>query len=399
MTAALTASAHRARTAILAAFLGFGGIIGLFAGAVPAVARLGNIDNQTLGWCFTVFTLAGVTMQGFGSRLGRCFSAKSILLATMPSAFLSLAVLMAARSAFAFAAALIVFGIVMAVLDLYMNGEATKLEDAVQQPLMSGFHGAVSLAIAVFAVISGVLSSAFGPLATIPFAAVILGLTGLAIFRLLPGTAGAQADHHAKSALRIGRRQLVRLAGHGLSFGLVTAAETSAVFWAAKLFADQSPALAVIAGAGIAFFSGCQATSRFAGDRLRKKFGDQQLIVGSIALATAGCAGVGLLDGFTGRAMSLALFGVGVGAIVPIILAAVSREMGEARVKGIGIVAAVSGVPRTFAPWIFGVIAAQSSIAQGFLAAAIGLGIALLIVFALRLQTMQKDEPPLRNAV
>ena len=397
LAAAALIPAVAARRALLATFLGFGGFIGLFAGAVPTVTRLGGIDNQTLGWCFTIFTLAGITTQALGSRLGRWFSPKSILLTLFPVGVFAIALLMAARSGAAFAAALVGFGIVTALIDLYMNSEATILEETSGRPLMTVFHGCVSLNIALFAVISSVLAAEFGPLSTMPVAIAIGLITSFVISRLLRDGPSDAASQRSASHVPIARSQLIRLAGHGLSLGLVTAAETSAIFWAAKLFADHSSALSMIAGAATAFFAGFQAAARFAGDSLRKYFGDLSLLIGSIFVATAGCLSIGVFDNAIVRAFALAIFGVGVGAIVPIILAAIGREMGDARVRGIGISAAVSGVPRTVLPWIFGLIAAGSSIAHGFLAASVCLVLALVIVLVLNAQSSRNAQPPLRN--
>ena len=166
----------------------------------------------------------------------------------------------------------------------------------------------------------------------------------------------------------------------GLAAGLVIAGETAAVMWSAKLLDQQAAALAAIAGIGVAFFGLCHAAIRFVGDRSRARFGDMPLMLGSLIIAAAGFAAIGLSQNFAMSVAAFALVGFGTACVIPCIFALAGRLTAANRAKGIGFISLVAGIPRVLAPWLFGWLAETQSTSFAFAMCALGMLAALMCI-------------------
>ena len=65
-------------------FAAFGAVVGVFSGAIPAMARQTGLGSEALGLGLTVMTFANVAVMGFGGALARRFPHPVILLASLP---------------------------------------------------------------------------------------------------------------------------------------------------------------------------------------------------------------------------------------------------------------------------------------------------------------------------
>jgi MFS family permease len=172
----------------------------------------------------------------------------------------------------------------------------------------------------------------------------------------------------------------------GLAAGLSVAAETSALFWSAKLLNEQAPSLAAIAGLGAAFYGGCNAVVRFMGDPLRARFGDIPVMLASLILAMLGFAVLGLSTSFTLSVLAFAGVGFGLAITCPCLFNIAAAQVPANRAAALSFISFIAGAPRIFAPWIFGWVATSHSTSFAFglcgavLAAAIGLIIYLRLL-------------------
>ena len=116
----------------------------------------------------TAMPVTGTLVARFGCRRVMCFSTLLVLM-MMP-------LLATADSHLVMAAALMLFGAGLGMLDVAMNYQAVQVEQAADKPMMSGFHGFFSLGgILGAGTVSLLLSQSFTPLAaTLVVMAVML---------------------------------------------------------------------------------------------------------------------------------------------------------------------------------------------------------------------------------
>ena len=372
------------RAAVTAAFIAYGASAGLWAGAIPAVTRNAAIDSLSLGLGLTFYGIAYVATMSWGGALARFATNRAIILASLPLIALSETFLLLSGELSWFLPALIVFGACQGVLDLYMNAEGSYVESDLARPIFTRFHAAASATMAIFAIIGSVIMADAGALwtAAILWLVLLLGFAFIAL-RLPPRfSAMARATPDTPAP------RLAPLVILGLAAGLVIAGETAAIMWSGKLLDEQAPALLAIAGLGTAFYALCNACLRFAGDDIRARFGDISLIIGSLLLAIAGFALIGLSQSFLLSTIAFALTGFGTACIIPAIFALTARHMSENRAKALGIVSLVAGLPRIAAPWFFGWIATLHSTSFAFGLCAVAMAMAL--GFILLLQVLLK---------
>jgi MFS family permease len=366
------------RTAILGVFLAFGAAVGLWSGAIPTIAKASAIDEASLGLGLTIYTLTYVLTMFFGGRLARFATIRAILLTGLPLVALSGSALLLATTPFAIMAGLILFGAVLGLVDLIMNAEGSYIEADLKRPIFTAFHGSASAGMAIFAILGSMLSVRFGTEATALALIAVLAAAWWLIWHSLPGRHLAMARTGRLSALP----HLAPLVILGLVAGLVIAGETASMLWSAKLLTDEAPGFAAIAGLGASFFGLCMAAMRFSGDTIRARIGDIPLMLGSLVIAGAGFTMIGLCSDFWLSVVGFAIHGFGTACVIPSIFALSAGYMAANRAAGIGFVSLIAGVPRTLAPWLFGAIAAHSTLAFAFglSAGAYVLGLALIIL-------------------
>jgi MFS family permease len=235
--------------------------------------------------------------------------------------------------------------------------------------------------MAVFAVLGSLITANASPL----WAAAILclGLCAAVVFiaRRLPARFFAMA-RIASDAPPPRHAPLILL---GLAAGLVIAGETAAIMWSARLLDEQAPALAEIAGLGVAFYGLCNSAVRFAGDGIRARFGDLPLVHTSVLVAMAGFALIGLSGSFIPSSIAFALTGFGTACVIPTLFAIAARHMLKNRARALAILSLVAGLPRVMAPWVFGVVATahSTSFAFGLCAAAMAVAAGFVLAFQL----------------
>jgi MFS family permease len=366
------------RAALILVFMGFGAIVGCWAGAIPTVSRAAGIGHFELGVGLAISTFATVLVMSCGGLLGRLISYRSLILAALPLAAFATAALLSSSSPGIFVAGMILFGSCIGLLDIAMNAEASAIERDLRRPVFTFFHGALSATMPAFALLSSYVSVRYGLWLTI-LITLLVALPGLiAVYFAVPARSLAAAPQTG-GGLDRHRVVLVLL---GLAAGATVSVETSAIFWSAKLLDEIAPALAAISGLGAAFFGVCTAMVRLPGDRLRAKFGEIPLMLGSLILATGGCIALGQTSSFAASVIAFAAIGFGTAILCPCIFAMAANTTPENRAGGIGFVSLVAGAPRIAAPWIFGWVAEGSSIgaAFGLCAALLATAFALLVV-------------------
>ena len=364
----------------MAVFAAFGSCVGIFAGSVPQLIAHYQLDNASYGIGVTVMTAATVGAMGASGWLARHVSHRGLLMFLLPAVLALIALLLTATHIALFFIAAALYGAASGSLDVIMNAEGGMIEVDLRRPVYTAFHGAVSLSIAFFAILSSYLSTRYGTTASILAAACCVGTAMIMVWRSVPARTLPEKAPVGEKPAPLRAAFSMPLILMGLAAGLIIASEISALLWSSKLLAESAPQLAEISGLGGAFFGLCNAIVRFPGDRLRARFGELPLMSVTILFAIIGFAGLALTNSFVLNVLFFALTGMGLAILCPCLFAMAARETPHNRAAGLSIALLIAGIPRTLAPMIFGGIAELFSIRAAFGVSAVALLGALAVI-------------------
>lgn len=367
------------RAAVMVLFTSFGAAVGALSGSMPSIMRNADISSETVGLGLTISTFMTVSAMVLGGHLARYASNRAMLLGVLPIFSVLLFAYLTSASPLWFYLTVIPMGFAFGVTDLFMNAEATAIEHDLQRPVFTAFHGCVSLGVASAAIAASFISTMIGTWATAFLAVACFGLAWVFIF------------HNIKPRKLIGGRSArigaipfkLPLILLGTAAGLIIAGETAALLWSAKLLDELAPMLAAIAGLGAAFYGFCNAVVRFPGDVLRARFGDVPLMIGSLLVAIAGFTGLGITESFAASVMAFAMVGLGTAVLVPCIFAMAAGFVPDNRPGALSFMSLFTIVPRTLAPWLFGLAAAGLGIGAAFGLVAVALTVSLVLIMIL----------------
>ncbi|PEI05352.1 MFS transporter [Pantoea agglomerans] len=292
-----------------------------WAPLVPFARDRLQLSGASLGallLCLGIGSLAAMPVTGtlvarFGCRRVMGFSTLLVLL-MMP-------LLATAGSHLVMAAALMLFGAGLGMLDVAMNYQAVQVEQAADKPMMSGFHGFFSLGgILGAGTVSLLLSRAFTPLhATLVVMAVML----LLLLWRLPVLMNKRLHQPDQSWLVIPRGWVAFL---GLLCFILFLAEGAVLDWGAVLLL-QNPAMSpAYAGLGYAVFSVAMTLGRFSGDKIIQRFGRYPVMLTGALTAAAGMTLAVWLPWPEIALLAFLLVGFGLSNTVPMLFNAAGNQ-------------------------------------------------------------------------
>ncbi|MDF2043990.1 MULTISPECIES: MFS transporter [unclassified Pantoea] len=292
-----------------------------WAPLVPFARDRLQLSGASLGallLCLGIGSLAAMPVTGtlvarFGCRRVMCISTLLVLM-MMP-------LLATADSHLVMAAALMLFGAGLGMLDVAMNYQAVQVEQAADKPMMSGFHGFFSLGgILGAGTVSLLLSRDFTPLtATLVVMAIML----LLLLWRLPVLMNARLHQPDQPWLVIPRGWVAFL---GLLCFILFLAEGAVLDWGALLLL-QNPAMSpAYAGLGYAVFSVAMTLGRFSGDKIIQRFGRYPVMLTGALTAAAGMSLAVWLPWPEIALLAFLLVGFGLSNTVPMLFNAAGNQ-------------------------------------------------------------------------
>ena len=349
----------------MGAFFVAGAVLATWVPYIPLVQRRLGLSEGDLGWALFAMTagaLTGVVSTGalierFGSR-GVTFGAGVLFCLLLPAPVF-------AASFWPLAGALYVFGAVFGSLDVAMNAQAAKVQQAAGRSLMSSFHGLYS--------VGGMAGSALaGLLLSLQVSAVshILGI--VVAMALLSAWAAMRLLETPQGELRSGPALTLPLGpvvGMSVLAFLIFVGEGAVMDWATVYLANVIEADPGMAVAGFTAFSTAMAAGRFLGDWATTKIGAMRFGLWSAALSAAGLALALATASLWIAVAGFAVAGLGFANLIPILFTRAAEATPDEPQKGIAGVAGIG---------YFGLVAGPPVI--GFTAEAVGLRGALWFV-------------------
>jgi len=357
-----------ARWATRGQFLLFGCLTGIWGVHIPSVKAHYGLDASALSFALLALAVGAVlclTMAGrVVSRLGP--RAAALLAGVLMSA--ALAAMLAPRDFTVLIALALAFGGTFALFDVAINAEGSELEAVSGKKVMSGFHGMFSLGGMTGAALAALLIRAAVP------APVQLAVAGAAMAALVATASAFMLPLRAAGVAPPVRYRLphgaLAVLGGLAAVGLL--AEAAIYDWSVLYLQDEVGAAPALAALGFASFSAAMAATRFAGDALRTHVSAPRLLAGSGLLAAFAMAAVLVVREPIVALIGLALVGVGLANVVPILFMAASKVPGVAPANGIAAVSSIGYLGMVAGPPLVGGIAQLSSLSWGLGVAVVG---------------------------
>ncbi|WP_404934341.1 MFS transporter [Nitratireductor sp. L15S-10] len=370
------------RWAVAACFFVNGFMVGSWAPQIPVVASRFELSETALGLLILVFGCGAVAVMPLcGYLIGR-FGSRIVLRVAAVVCALSFGGLVGAAQIWQMVAALIFFGAFLGAMDISMNANAVAVERWLGRAVMSSSHGFWSLGGFFGAGAGGLLLERFGYMAhagmvvAFAFALVVITLP----FLIVEARPVAGENGHGRSGLP--RNPMVYVTGLVALFCMLP--EGAVLDWAALYLRQEMDA--GIAEASLAFtaFSGAMAIMRFAGDRLRNRFGAVRTLRYSGIVATIGMLGAGFATSPMLATIAFALSGMGIANMVPIVFSAAGNQPGISPGAGMSVATTIGYSGMLVAPSLVGFIAERTGFAPIFLAFSILLACVLMLANLVR---------------
>jgi len=361
------------RVAVTLTFIAFGAVMGSQTGAIPVLKQQTGADAFVFGILASCGTLANIVAMSLGGVIAKRFDNRNVLLFILPVDFAALVYALMVNSIFSFGLSFAFINFTIGCTDLFMNAEAGVVEHEAKKPIFASFHGAVLLAMGFFGLVSGFIAVTYGPLwaalAALPFVVAAV----YAVNKAIPHRPVHIANTNASNVV-LPRKILILI---GVIIGMDVAAELTCIQWSGQLLAQLQPSLAAYSGLGIAFYGLFNGGIRSVGDNLRHYFTDLTLVAASLVVSLIGFIVLALNPGFVISIIAFAITGMGLGLIFPCLFSVAAKLAPEARPAALGLVSFVSGPARICFPFLLGAIAQVYGLSMIYLAAGLGVTVAL----------------------
>lgn len=337
-----------------------------WAPLVPFARDRLQLSGASLGallLCLGIGSLAAMPVTGtlvarFGCRRVMCFSTLLVLM-MMP-------LLATADSHLVMAAALMLFGAGLGMLDVAMNYQAVQVEQAADKPMMSGFHGFFSLGgILGAGTVSLLLSQSFTPLAA---TLVVMAVMFLLLLWRLPVLMNERLHQPDQPWLVIPRGWVAFL---GLLCFILFLAEGAVLDWGALLLLQNPEMSPAWAGLGYAVFSVAMTLGRFSGDKIIQRFGRYPVMLTGALTAAAGMSLAVWLPWPEIALLAFLLVGFGLSNTVPMLFNAAGNQQDMPANLAISAMTTLGYAGILSGPALIGFISQWISLSGAFLAIAL----------------------------
>lgn len=306
----------------------------------------------------TAMPVTGTLVARFGCRRVMCFSTLLVLM-MMP-------LLATADSHLVMAAALMLFGAGLGMLDVAMNYQAVQVEQAADKPMMSGFHGFFSLGgILGAGTVSLLLSQSFTPLAA---TLVVMAVMLLLLLWRLPVLINERLHQPDQPWLVIPRGWVAFL---GLLCFILFLAEGAVLDWGALLLLQNPEMSPAWAGLGYAVFSVAMTLGRFSGDKIIQRFGRYPVMLTGALTAAAGMSLAVWLPWPEIALLAFLLVGFGLSNTVPMLFNAAGNQQDMPANLAISAMTTLGYAGILSGPALIGFISQWISLSGAFLAIAL----------------------------
>lgn len=388
------------RFAVAGTFFLNGFALGSWTPQVPVVGARMGLEPAAYGFMILLFGLGAVAaMPAIGAMIVRLGS-KPPLLITQVLLGVAFPFILAFPHPLVIGAALFLYGVGLGGMDVAMNANAVSVERSLGRAIMSSCHGFWSLGAVAGSGLGGILIETFGAFAHAALVGTLVILT-LAVItpRLLsdrraPVSSASAAGPASAQAGGYGRAPILLAIAIGFMALAGFVQEGVVIDWSAVYLRQDLGVSLALSGFGFATFSLAMAAFRFAGDRVRERYGAVRTLRASLLFALAGALVLATATTLPVALAGFLVLGVGLSNVVPIAFSAAGNVEGLKDGTGISIASGIAYAGGLVAPSAIGLIAAAFSFSAIFA----GLGVIALLLMASARLVARADRPALASA-
>lgn len=355
-------SARREQIATRVIFFVLGVVMAGFAPLVPLIKARLAVDEGTLGLLLLCVGLGSMVAMPFAGALTSRFGCRRVILVGAAVMVLIFPLLALLDTIPAIAAAILVLGAALGLVDVTMNIQAVLVERDAGRPMMSGFHGLFSVGGMVGAGgLSFVLSLGMQPLV----AAILLSVVAaIATVLIIPGLLPYGDRSSEKHPLFVLPRGMVLLVGVLCLFTFL--AEGSVLDWSGVFLTTLRGADIGTAGLGYAAFAVAMTICRLTGDRIRAALGERRVLLGGGLIGALGFVVVLAVPSFEAGLVGYFLVGVGASNLVPVLFSAAGRSRDMPSGLAVTAVSTLGYLGLLAGPAVIGLVADATSLPVAF---------------------------------
>lgn len=346
---------NKSRTAVTAAFITNGFVVGSFFARVPDFKQKFDVSTGQFSVALFLDALGVLLSIGIAGKLSAKYGSRTVAIPATYLLSLSLFLTGLTSNFIQFCIALFFVGGLLALQDVPMNTHAIAIEHKFEKKLMSTFHAMFSLGGFAGAFTGGLFSQA--KISPAVHTLIVGTLTTLAAFLLrnwwLPASIDIhEIERHEKRKRRPGIFWILGIIALCASVG-----EGAAGDWGGILTRETFGASPFMSALPYVLFSTTMVIGRLLGDRIRARFGGRQLLITGGVISGFGLASGLLIGGNIAVIAGWAFLGSGLGFVIPVAFSKAgeiakdkySKEIapseGVALVGGIGYSGFMAGPP------------------------------------------------------
>lgn len=293
-----------------------------WAPLVPYAKDRLHADTSLLGTILLFLGLGAVIGMPMASIFSNKFGCKKVTILASCGLVITLPLLAFLSTPVFFALALFFFGLSIGAIDVAANIHGTQVQTLAQTPLMSNFHGFYSIGGLVGVTfttlfLAFIQSSVF--FAALLTAFIILICMIVASFNFLP-----HQQPEEMPPLFVMPKGIVLIIG--LLCLLVFLAEGAFLDWGAILLVQEKQVDLRIAGIGYVAFALALTISRFTGDKLVTRFGENKILFLGLFVTGIGLLLTALSSTMIFALLAISITGLAAGNLVPIIFSLTAKQ-------------------------------------------------------------------------
>ncbi|MEM1130937.1 MAG: MFS transporter [Pseudomonadota bacterium] len=350
--------------AVAAIFALNGGLFGIWASRIPAVADRHALDPAALGLLLLLLAAGAIIAFPLAGRAADRFGAARVTLWLIVVYTFALLLIALAPTITAVALALMLFGAMHGGSDVTMNAWGAEVERHLGRPVMSSFHAMWSLGAGLGAG-TGFLAVTAGLGITAHFVAAGLPL---ALFCIWLASIDWTSDRHQPTTrppvFALPRGGLI---GVGVMAFCAALGEGSVADWSAIYLVLTTGVSEARAALGYAAFSLAMVVMRLLGDRVVLKLGPVRSARLAGTFAALGALVVFLSGGFWMAIAGFVLMGVGYAVVMPLAFSRAANDPDVSPGTGIAGMATFGYGGMLLGPPVIGFVAEATSMHTAFL--------------------------------
>lgn len=364
---------------------------GTFAANIPHIKEALGLTPGMLGLALLCCSLGGFVAMQFTAPLIKRLGLRLLLAILAPVFPLVLIVIGLSNSFAMLAIAFGIFGGLTSIAGIAVNAQAIDIEKAYAKSIMSSFHALFSVGGLVGAGVGGVFAAHHLPIVqSMAIVAVALSVLGMMVITKLFDVTkyDFKEDHtvietpHKHHKAKWWRQVL--LIG-GLIF-VCYLTEGAMADWTAIYLRSAHGADPFLAVFAYMLFNACMTIGRFSGDTVIRKVGSVQTLISGGALALVGLTTGLFAPNLFVALIGFAVVGLGLAALVPILISMVGNIRGGDRDQAIARASTLGSIGLMTGPALIGFIADRNGLLAGMMVPVFLLTLLTIVAFMMHRQ-------------